>query len=156
MPQARIPLAKVMTQAKDNDILGDQGRRGPGNNATDLREPADSAGADDAARGRADSGEAQPVLTAPVTAEPAQDEPAQDELAQGGRSALRTFRSLRTRNYRLFATGQVVSNSGTWMQRVAQDWLVLQLTHGSGTAPGIPTRLPFRPLLARPRARAGP
>ena len=36
-----------------------------------------------------------------------------------------TFRSLRTRNYRLFAGGQVVSLSGTWGQRVAQDWLVL-------------------------------
>ncbi len=36
-----------------------------------------------------------------------------------------TFRSLRVRNYRLFATGQVVSLSGTWGQRVAQDWLVL-------------------------------
>ena len=44
------------------------------------------------------------------------------------------FSSLRVRNFRLFATGQVISNSGTWMQRVAQDWLILELTHGSGTA----------------------
>ena len=57
------------------------------------------------------------------------------------------FRSLRNRNYRLFATGQVVSNSGTWMQRVAQDWLILNLTHGSGTALGITTGLQFLPLL---------
>jgi MFS family permease len=57
------------------------------------------------------------------------------------------FRSLSTRNYRLFAAGQVVSNSGTWMQRVAQDWLVLELTHGSGTALGIATGLQFLPLL---------
>ncbi|MFC5748693.1 MFS transporter [Actinomadura rugatobispora] len=57
------------------------------------------------------------------------------------------FRSLRTRNYRLFATGQVVSNTGTWMQRVAQDWLVLDLTHGSGTALGITTGLQFLPML---------
>jgi MFS family permease len=41
----------------------------------------------------------------------------------------------------------VVSNSGTWMQRVAQDWLVLSLTHGSGTALGITTGLQFLPLL---------
>jgi MFS family permease len=54
---------------------------------------------------------------------------------------------LRNRNYRLFATGQVVSNSGTWMQRVAQDWLILSLTHGSGTALGITTGLQFLPLL---------
>jgi MFS family permease len=57
------------------------------------------------------------------------------------------FGSLRTRNYRLFATGQVVSNTGSWMQRVAQDWLVLQLTHGSGTALGITTGLQFFPML---------
>jgi MFS family permease len=59
----------------------------------------------------------------------------------------RTFGSLRTRNYRLFATGQVISNTGTWMQRVAQDWLVLDLTHNSGTALGITTGLQFLPLL---------
>jgi MFS family permease len=57
-----------------------------------------------------------------------------------------TFRSLRVRNYRLFAGGQVVSNTGTWMQRVAQDWLVLELTH-SGTALGVTIGLQFLPLL---------
>ena len=57
------------------------------------------------------------------------------------------FGSLRTRNYRLFATGQVVSNTGSWMQRVAQDWLVLNLTHNSGTALGITTGLQFAPML---------
>jgi MFS family permease len=41
----------------------------------------------------------------------------------------------------------VVSNTGTWMQRVAQDWLVLQLTHGSGTALGVATGLQFLPQL---------
>jgi MFS family permease len=41
----------------------------------------------------------------------------------------------------------VVSNTGTWMQRVAQDWLVLELTHGSGTALGIATGLQFLPQL---------
>jgi len=41
----------------------------------------------------------------------------------------------------------VVSNTGSWMQRVAQDWLVLQLTHNSGTALGITTGLQFLPLL---------
>jgi len=57
------------------------------------------------------------------------------------------FRSLRVRNYRLFASGQVVSLTGTWMQRVAQDWLVLELSHNSGTAIGITTGLQFLPLL---------
>ncbi len=58
-----------------------------------------------------------------------------------------TFRSLSVRNYRLYATGAVVSNTGTWMQRVAQDWLVLQLTHNNGTALGITTGLQFLPIL---------
>jgi MFS family permease len=58
-----------------------------------------------------------------------------------------TFRSLHVRNYRLYASGAVVSNVGTWMQRVAQDWLVLQLTHNNGTALGITTGLQFLPIL---------
>jgi MFS family permease len=58
-----------------------------------------------------------------------------------------TFRSLRVRNYRLFASGQVVSLSGTWAQRVAQDWLVLDLSHNSGVALGITTGLQFLPVL---------
>jgi MFS family permease len=41
----------------------------------------------------------------------------------------------------------VVSNTGSWMQRVAQDWLILDLTHNSGTALGITTGLQFLPLL---------
>ena len=56
------------------------------------------------------------------------------------------FRSLRTRNFRLYAGGQLVSLTGTWMQRVAQDWLVLELTN-SGTALGIVTALQFGPQL---------
>ena len=51
-----------------------------------------------------------------------------------------TFRSLSHPNYRRYAAGSLVSNTGTWMQRVAQDWLVLLLT-GSGAAIGITTGL---------------
>jgi MFS family permease len=58
-----------------------------------------------------------------------------------------TFQALRIRNYRLYATGGVVSNVGTWMQRVAQDWLVLQLSGHSGVALGITTGLQFLPML---------
>ncbi|MFL6240411.1 MAG: MFS transporter [Actinomycetes bacterium] len=57
-----------------------------------------------------------------------------------------TFRSMHVRNYRLFASGQIVSLTGTWMQRVAQDWLVLKLTH-SGFALGVTTALQFLPML---------
>ncbi len=59
----------------------------------------------------------------------------------------RTFSSLKVANYRRYAIGSLVSNIGTWMQRVAQDWLVLQLTHGSGSALGITTGLQFLPML---------
>lgn len=58
------------------------------------------------------------------------------------------FRALKVRNYRLWVTGALVSNIGTWMQRVAQDWLVLTvLTHNSGTAAGITTGLQFLPIV---------
>ena len=58
-----------------------------------------------------------------------------------------TFRSLRIRNYRLYATGALISNIGTWMQRIAQDWLVLELTDNNGIALGITTGLQFLPML---------
>jgi MFS family permease len=56
------------------------------------------------------------------------------------------FRALRVRNFRLYVGGQIVSLVGTWMQRVAQDWLVLELTD-SGIALGITTALQFGPTL---------
>ncbi|HET9022696.1 MAG TPA: MFS transporter, partial [Ornithinibacter sp.] len=59
-----------------------------------------------------------------------------------------TFTSLEVRNYRLWAAGALVSNIGTWMGRVGQDWLVLTvLTDGSATALGIVTGLQFLPFL---------
>ncbi len=60
--------------------------------------------------------------------------------------ATTTFRSLRVRNFRLFWFGQLVSMSGTWMQTVAQNWLVLNLT-GSGVALGVTVALQFLPML---------
>jgi len=58
-----------------------------------------------------------------------------------------TFRSLRVRNYRLFVGGQMVSLIGTWMQFIAQDWLVLQLSGDSGAALGVVLALQFTPVL---------
>lgn len=59
-----------------------------------------------------------------------------------------TFSSLSFRNYRLWFAGALVANVGTWMQRVAQDWLVLtQLTQDSGVAVGVTTALQFGPTL---------
>ena len=57
-----------------------------------------------------------------------------------------TFAALRIRNYRLYATGGLISNLGTWMQRVAQDWLILALT-GSAGALGLTTGLQFLPIV---------
>ncbi|CAN5233401.1 MFS transporter [soil metagenome] len=57
-----------------------------------------------------------------------------------------TFRALHNRNYRLYFAGSMVSNTGTWMMRIAQDWLVLALGGGAG-ALGIVTGLQFLPVL---------
>jgi MFS family permease len=57
-----------------------------------------------------------------------------------------TFRAMSVRNYRLYFLGQLISTSGTWMQSIAQAWLVLQLT-GSGVALGVTTALQFTPML---------
>ena len=57
-----------------------------------------------------------------------------------------TFRSLGNYNYRIWAAGALVSNVGTWMQRIAQDWLVLsELTKHSGAAVGVVMALQFGP-----------
>jgi MFS family permease len=61
-------------------------------------------------------------------------------------AAHQTFSSLRIRNYRLYFTAQLISVSGTWMQTVAQSWLVLRLT-GSGVDLGIVVGLQFLPML---------
>ena len=59
-----------------------------------------------------------------------------------------TFASLSIRNYRIYALGAIVSNVGTWMGRVAQDWVVLtELTDHSASALGIVTGLQFLPML---------
>ena len=59
-----------------------------------------------------------------------------------------TFASLSVRNYRFWAAGALVSNVGTWMGRVGQDWLVLtQLTDHSSSALGIVTGLQFLPFI---------
>jgi len=58
----------------------------------------------------------------------------------------RTFRSLRGRNFRLYFVSQTVSMSGTWMQSVAQGWLVLRLS-GSAFVLGVTVALQFGPVL---------
>jgi MFS family permease len=57
-----------------------------------------------------------------------------------------TFSSLRVPNFRLFSISNILAMSGTWMQRIAQDWLVLTLSH-SVTAVGITVAAQFTPML---------
>lgn len=57
-----------------------------------------------------------------------------------------TFRSLRSRNFRLFFAGQIISQTGTWMQMVAIGLLVLEMTD-SGVAVGLVTAAQFLPIL---------
>ncbi|MDG4833778.1 MFS transporter [Solwaraspora sp. WMMD1047] len=57
------------------------------------------------------------------------------------------FQSLRVRNYRLFATGQLIKLIGVWMMFIAQDWLVLELSDNSATALGVVVALQFTPVL---------
>ncbi|GAB2734958.1 MFS transporter [Salinifilum aidingensis] len=71
--------------------------------------------------------------------------PREGEDAPASRGGM--FRSLRERNYRYYAAGQVVSLTGTWMQRAAQDWLVLELSGGSPAALGVAVALQFLPTL---------
>ncbi len=63
-----------------------------------------------------------------------------------GQYANNTFSSLKIRNYRLYYIGQIISTSGTFMQSVAQAWLVLQLSN-SGTALGLVMALQYLPVL---------
>jgi MFS family permease len=58
-----------------------------------------------------------------------------------------TFRSLHNRNYRVYFIGQTISVSGTWMQQLAQVWLILELTNRNGTAVGLVTAFQFLPML---------
>ena len=57
------------------------------------------------------------------------------------------WRSFRHRNYRILFPANAVSNIGSWAQRIAQDWLVLELTDNSGTYLGLVTAVQFAPVL---------
>jgi MFS family permease len=76
-----------------------------------------------------------------------------DHLIRVGRARLdlahrfeHTFAAVRVRNFRIYMAGQSVASTGTWMQNIAQDWLVLSLTR-SASAVGITTAMQFLPML---------
>ena len=90
------------------------------------------------------------LTSAPTSAAPPPDGPVG---APDGRTAARrarrwprSFAALEVRDYRLYLSSQVVATTGLWMQRIAQDWLVLELT-GSVTAVGVAVALQFLPML---------
>lgn len=62
-------------------------------------------------------------------------------------SADGNWRALRHRNFRILYAAGVLTNIGTWAQRIAQDWLVLELTNNNGTYLGIVTALQFLPVM---------
>ena len=72
---------------------------------------------------------------------------ATDAVGRSSRSLRSSISSLDERNYRFYFVGQVVSSAGTWMQTVAQSFLVLDLTH-SGTDLGLATAARFVPIFA--------
>ena len=88
---------------------------------------------------------ARPAATA-TNPPPTGPRPAPSPDSGPEEAPISTFAALRLRNYRLYFSGQIVSNSGTWMQRIAQDWLVLEITN-SPLAVGITTALQFLPML---------
>src|SRR5262245_24255892 len=91
-----------------------------------------------------------PIKTAPNDLHPGSDPLTPQEADQTVQERFRTtFRALTVRNYRLFASGQLVSLLGNWMQVTAQDWLVLKLSHNSPSALGLVTALQFTPVLLR-------
>jgi len=63
------------------------------------------------------------------------------------RASGRTFQSLHVRNFRLYFIGQGISISGTWMQSLAQGYLVVAVLHGSAVDLGVTVALPFLPML---------
>ncbi|MGF1425215.1 MFS transporter [Kitasatospora sp. LaBMicrA B282] len=101
---------------------------------------ARTAAQDTTAQGTTARDTAAQATAAPATAAPGAPGSARFTRPTG------TFSSLRVRNYRYYFAGQIVSNTGSWMQRIAQDWLVLSLT-GSPLAVGITTAMQFLPTL---------
>jgi len=77
-----------------------------------------------------------------ISADAPPEAPAAEPARENG-----MFRALHVRNFRIYASANLVSLTGTWMQRIGQDWLVLQLSHDSGVALGLITALQFGPSL---------
>lgn len=73
--------------------------------------------------------------------------PTPRKLLSAPRTALlKTFPSLRVPNYRLYVTSQLLTNPAGWMQRIAQDWLILQLS-GNVALVGLTVSLQLGPML---------
>ncbi|WP_166354247.1 MFS transporter [Phytoactinopolyspora limicola] len=90
------------------------------------------------------------MTTANAEPSPVPDQPSANppSPAPSQRSGLRaTFGAFRIRNYRLYVSSQILTNTCGWMQRIAQDWLMLTLT-GDVAMVGLTVALQFSPILA--------
>src|ERR1700722_18133980 len=67
--------------------------------------------------------------------------------AEAIRPSRGAFAALTSRSYRIYLAGQSLANTGTWMQSIAQDWLIYDLTHSS-TCVGVTMALQFLPILS--------
>lgn len=67
-------------------------------------------------------------------------------VSSGKSEVIRLFRATRIRNFRIVLLGSLVAHTGTWIHRLAQDWLVIDLTEGSASALGMVAALQFLPL----------
>jgi MFS family permease len=89
---------------------------------------------------------AAPAEHAPTSSRPSVTALPDLDASPRSRQWPRSFAALQVRDYRLYLTSQMVATTGLWMQRIAQDWLVLELT-GSVTAVGVAVALQFLPML---------
>src|SRR5690242_8252323 len=92
-----------------------------------------------------DTEEPMTAAQAPVQEAPVKETPVKPFRFSLG-ALTRGFSALEVRNYRLFWSGQLISLTGTWMQRTAQDWLVVQLTHSPFDL-GLVTACQFLPVM---------
>ncbi|WP_231930294.1 MFS transporter [Friedmanniella luteola] len=83
---------------------------------------------------------------APTSTSTPPSAPPTSPAARSRRPWPRALAALEVRDYRLYLSSQMVATTGLWMQRIAQDWLVLELT-GSVTAVGVAVALQFLPVL---------
>ena len=139
-PSDRRQCLVTVTESGRRDHPGQPAA--PGRMADRTHRRTGSGGARGAATGGRHPRQGEPRVSLDTTPDADHAEPTIAPARRGG-----MFAALVNRNYRIYLGGSFLSNIGTWMQRVAQDWLVLELSDGSALAVGITTGLQFLPML---------